>query len=78
MDQINAILKTQLSEREVMIFLLVENSGLSNRKLAVALGISHESVRKTHEMAKAKMLKAGDAGYFQTRVVNKEKENVKS
>lgn len=70
MDQINILLQSQLTEREVMTYLLVENSGLSNRKLAEALGISHTNIALTYKKAKAKLEKLGQAGFFQTTVDN--------
>lgn len=61
-------MRTQLSEREIMIYLLVEQSKLSNRKIAEALGISHENVRKAHNNASAKMKFFADAGLFSTQL----------
>lgn len=75
MDQINMLLSSQLTEREVMTYLLVENSGLSNRKLAEALGISHTNIALTHKKAKSKMEKLAKAGFFQTPVDNSTKKH---
>lgn len=75
MDQINAIMRTQLSEREVMIFLLVMNGGFTYRQLGDILGVSHTNIRKTYDKAKAKMDKAGELGYFQTIVENTPKKD---
>lgn len=69
MDQINAIMRTQLSEREVIIFLIVQSGKFANyRELGDVLGVSHETVRKIYTSAKAKIEKAGESGYFQTLV----------
>jgi len=71
MDQINAIMRTQLNEREVMIFLLVSNGKFTYRELGDILGVSHTNIRKTFDKAKAKMERAGELGYFQTKVEGK-------
>lgn len=55
MDQINTIMRTQLSEREVMIYLLVENGKFTYRQLGDLLGVSHTNIRKTYDKAKEKM-----------------------
>lgn len=55
MDQINTIMRTQLSEREVMIYLLVQNGKFTYRALGDLLGVSHTNIRKTYDKAKAKI-----------------------
>lgn len=66
MDTISLLMSHQLNEREVIIYLLVENSGLSNRKISEALGVSHTYVATTHKVAKSKLDKQAEAGFFQT------------
>lgn len=68
MDTISLLMNHQLTERDVILYLLVENSGLSNRKIGEALGISHTSVASTHKAAKSKLAKQADAGFFQTKL----------
>lgn len=68
MDQIKVLMDTQLSERELIIFLLVENGGLSYRELAKHLLTNHTNVRRAHESAKLKMDKMANAGMFSTEV----------
>jgi DNA-binding CsgD family transcriptional regulator len=76
MDQINAIMRTQLSEREVIIFLIVQSGKFANyRELGDVLGVSHETVRKIYTSAKEKIEKAGAAGYFQTTVDKPQKKH---
>lgn len=68
LDDINAILRTQLTEKELIIYYLVERSGLSRRKLATILGISGEGVRLIHAQAKEKIELFAEAGIFQTKL----------
>jgi DNA-binding CsgD family transcriptional regulator len=67
MDNIKQLLSNMLTERELIIFLLVE-SNMSTRDLAGRLGVSHENIRTTHKNAKAKMEKFADAGFFSTDI----------
>lgn len=67
MDQIKILMDTQLSERELMIFLLVEN-GMSYRELAKHLLTNHTNIRRAHEAAKEKINKFAEAGLFSTPV----------
>lgn len=55
MDQINSLMRTQLSEREVMIYLLIQNGKFTYRALGDLLGVSHTNIRKTYDKAKKKM-----------------------
>lgn len=71
MDQINKIMKTQLSRDEVMIYLLVENSGLSAAGVADSLGLSREHIRLAHKAAKKKMDKFAEMGLFKTPIGEK-------
>lgn len=54
MDKYKTLLDQQLSEREVMIYLLISN-GMSYRDLADKLGMSHGWVQQTFEKAKDKL-----------------------
>jgi len=67
MDQITLLLKSQLSEREIIILLLIE-SGMGYRDLAKRLGVSHYYIGQTYEKAKFKMNKLAEAGMFSTEV----------
>lgn len=70
MDQITLLLKSQLTEREIIILLLVE-SGMGHRDLARRLGVSHYYIGITFTAAKAKMDKLAKAGLFSTAVEQK-------
>ena len=68
MDNIKQLTKHNLTETEVIIFFLVENSGANFRTLGDWLQLSHENVRKTYERAKKKMDKLAEAGFFSTDI----------
>jgi DNA-binding CsgD family transcriptional regulator len=55
MDQINILMSTQLTERELIIYLLVEAELISDRALAKALGITHTTIADTHRRAGKKI-----------------------
>lgn len=67
MDQIKILMETQLTERELLIFLLVE-SGMSYRDLGKRLMTNHSNILRTYESARAKMDKMANAGLFSTKV----------
>lgn len=67
LDTIKALTSPTLTEREVIIYLLIE-SGMTSRDLANRLGISHESVRGTHKDAKAKIDKLSEAGMYSSDI----------
>lgn len=54
MDQIKAIMETQLTERELLIFMLVE-SGMSYRDLGKRLMTNHSNILRTYESAREKL-----------------------
>jgi len=58
MDQIKKIVETQLSERELIIFLLVK-SGMSYRDLGKRLSTSHSNILRTFEAAERKLKELG-------------------
>lgn len=66
-DSIKALTSQMLTEREVIIYQLVE-SGMSSRDVADRIGVSHESVRTTHKNAADKIKRFGEAGLFSTTV----------
>lgn len=68
MRTVNAIMRTQLTESEVMVFLLIQNNNFTYRELGDMLGVNYESVRLAYESAKKKIEKMGEAGLFQTPV----------
>ena len=68
MDQILSIMSTQLSEREVIYYLLIE-SGMASRDIAERLGVSHTGVLRVYKKAKAKMTEFGNLGLFQTPIL---------
>lgn len=57
----------QLSEKEVIIFLLIE-SGMSYRDLGNRLGLSYETVSNIYKSAAQKMEFYADSGKFQTEL----------
>jgi ATP/maltotriose-dependent transcriptional regulator MalT len=70
MDTINQIVSTQLSEREVIIYLLIE-SGMSYRNLGERLGLSHTHIVNIYEKANKKMRRMAEAGAFQSQLSHK-------
>lgn len=67
MDNIKLLMSNMLTEREIMIFMLI-TSGMSQRDLATRLQLSHENVRKTYQGAKVKIDKFAEAGFFSSPV----------
>lgn len=67
MDNIKAIIAQQLTERELIFYLLIE-SGMSQRDLADRLGMSHTNVGRTYDIASSKMKRQANAGFFQSEV----------
>mgnify|MGYP006136718949 CR=1 FL=1 len=72
MDQVKLLMETQLSERELIIFLLIENGNLSYRELAKHLMTNHTNIRRAHESAKEKMNTFAEAGLFSTPIEKKQ------
>lgn len=68
MDNIKQIMSTQLTETEVMIYLLVKQ-GKTFRDIAeMPFGFSYETARTTFDKAEKKMDKMANAGIFSTVV----------
>lgn len=67
MDQIKILMETQLTERELIIFLLVE-SGMSYRDLGKRLMTNHSNILRAYENAKLKMDKMASGGMFSTAI----------
>jgi DNA-binding CsgD family transcriptional regulator len=65
-DIIGSLTAIQPTEREVIIYLIVEDGSISNRTLGDILGVSHETIRTTHLKAKKKIERLGAAGLLQT------------
>jgi DNA-binding NarL/FixJ family response regulator len=65
MDNLKAITSQQLTEKELIFFLLIE-SGMSRRELAKRLGLSNEGVGLIYDLAASKMKRQAEAGFFQT------------
>lgn len=68
MDTIKKLTDPMLTEREIIIFMLVENTGQDYRTIGNWLNLSHENIRKTYERAKDKINKFGEMGLFSTAV----------
>ena len=71
-DTIKKLTDPMLTEREVIIFMLVENTGQDYRTIGAWLNLSHENIRKTYERAKTKMDVFANAGMFSTEVKPKQ------
>lgn len=67
MDSIKKLMGNMLTEREIIIFLLVD-SGMSYRDLGSRLGISYGTIKNTYEDAKVKIDKFAQAGFFSSPV----------
>ena len=71
MDIIKKISNDMLSEKEIMILLLIENTGKDYRTIGDWLGISHENVRMTYNKAKNKFEKFAEHGMLSTDLKKK-------
>lgn len=67
MDGYSKILKLQLSEREIIIYLLVE-SGMNYRDLGERLGVSHQQISRIYKSASDKLKFYADHGKLQTQL----------
>lgn len=68
MDGYKNILKQQLSETELMVYLLVVNGKFNYRDIAGWLGMSHNFVAKTYKAAEDKIKFYADNGKLQTNL----------
>lgn len=68
-NPITAVLSTQISDREAIIYMLVE-SGMSYRDLAGRLGMTHGGIAHIYEKAKKKFYIMGEAEIFATPLVD--------
>lgn len=70
MDSIKDVMATQLTETEVMVFLLVRE-GQSYRDIAkLPFGFSYESARRIYDVAARKVQKMVEAGILEPTIVN--------
>lgn len=68
LDNVSIIMSTQLTEKEVLVYLLVMN-GWTYRKIAeLPFGISYDTARKLYDKAKPKMDRLAELGLFSTEV----------
>lgn len=75
MDNIRQIMSTQLTETEVMVYLLVQN-GDSYRTIAeLPFGMSKDTAQRIYLQAKPKMDKFAELGLFTTPVENSIKKD---
>lgn len=65
MDPITRMMKSQLTEREAIVYLLIE-SGMGYRDLGKRLGVSHYYISKLFDAASAKVEKLETAGVLST------------
>lgn len=67
MDTIKALLSQMLTEREAIIYMLVE-SGMTTRDLAERLSVSHGTISLTHKNAQEKITLFGELGLYSTEL----------
>lgn len=67
MENIERLTKSMLSEREIIILLLVD-SGMSFNDLGPRLVCSPSSVKRTYDKAKKKMNLLAEAGLLSTEI----------
>lgn len=60
------ILKQQLTEKEVIIYLIVNNSDHTYREIGSWLGVSHEHIARVYNAAADKIKFFADHGKLQT------------
>lgn len=70
MEPLGIIMSTQLSEKEYIVYMLVE-SGMTLRDTAKRLGVSYQNIADLHKSAKAKIEKFGELGLFTTPIEKK-------
>lgn len=72
-NDVRTIMDTQLTETEVLVYLLMEG-GYSEYTVAdLPLGISRSTVRRIYSSARAKVERMADAGIFSTVVTDTKK-----
>jgi DNA-binding CsgD family transcriptional regulator len=67
MDHIKLLTDHQLSEREIIIFLLVK-SGLGYRDIGKRLLIDHTQIARIYHKAEGKISRFSEAGFYSTPV----------
>lgn len=67
-NDVKHIMATQLTETEVMIYLLVKQGRTFRDIVELPWGFTHETARSTFERAEKKIDKMAEAGLFSTEV----------
>ncbi|CAB4182581.1 hypothetical protein UFOVP1439_30 [uncultured Caudovirales phage] len=67
MDQLEQLIASQLTEKEVILILLVE-SGMTHREIGDRLMVHYSSIHRAYKKGKAKMDRLAEAGIFSTPV----------
>lgn len=73
-NNVKAIMSTQLTETEVLVYLLSEGGYSSYQIADLPLGIAQRTALRLLESGSAKMAKMADAGMFTTVVTDSKKE----
>lgn len=68
MDIIKKITNDMLTEKEIIIYLLVTNTGQDFRTIGEWIGISHENVRGTYNKAKKKFERFAEHNMLSTDI----------
>lgn len=69
MDQIEQLMGSQLTEKEVILILLVE-SGMTYREIGEKLMVHPSTLQRAYKKGRAKMDRQAEAGLFSTPVKN--------
>ena len=68
-NSVKQIMSTQLTETEVMVYLLVKQGGKTFRDVVeLPFGFTHETARTTYERAEKKMDRLAELGLFSTSI----------
>jgi len=67
-DTVKQIMSTQLTETEVMVYLLVTNGKTFRDVVELPFGFTHETARTTFERAEKKMDRLAELGLFSTKL----------
>lgn len=68
MDNFKILMEHQLTEKEIMIFLLISSGEISTHKLGKILLLDHTTIVRIFAKAKAKIDKLAEAGLFSTEI----------
>ena len=66
METLENVLATQLTDKEIIVYRLVESKRLTARELAVILQTSLSQIQRVHKRAKKKLKALQESGYVET------------